>query len=174
MTVDLYWNIAIISSSLLGLLVLLNLFGFDVDEIEIDGLGDAFSFNALIAFFCIAGWTGYLAHDMTDMGSTLILGTSVAVGIVFYIVSIYFLDKLKGIETKGNVRIEGAIGQTGTVYLTIPANQQGDGQIQITIQGGLRTYYAQTKGDAIPTGEQVLVYDIENKKLLVEKYNVTQ
>ena len=171
MTVDIYWNIAIISSILLGIIFLLSLFGFDVDELEIEGLGDSFSFNALIAFFAVAGWTGYLAHDKTDMSSTLILFTSIAVGIVFYIISIYLLNKLKGIETKGNVAIENAIGQTGTVYLTIPEKQTGDGQIQIVLQGGLKTYSAQTRTESIATGTKVLVYDLSNGKLLVEPYN---
>lgn len=171
MTIDLYWNIALISSILLGVLFLLTLFGLDVDELEIDGLGDSFSFNALIAFFAVAGWTGYFAHDKTDMSSTLILFTSIAIGIVFYIISIYFLNKLKGIETKGNIEIENAIGQVGTVYLTIPEQQSGDGQVQLVIQGGLKTYYAQTKNESIPTGTKVLIYDLDNEKLLVEPYN---
>ena len=171
MTVDIYWTIAIISSALLGVVFILNLFGFDMDEIELEGLGDSFSFNALIAFFCIFGWTGYLAHGQTDMSGTLILVTSIAVGIVFYVISIYFLNKLKGLETSGNIEIEGAIGLTGTVYLSIPANQAGDGQVQLVIQGGLKTFRAQTKSDRIPTGTKVLVYDVENRKLLVEPYN---
>lgn len=171
MTVDIYWNIAIISSVLLGIVFLLSLFGFDVDELEIEGLGDNFSFNALIAFFCISGWTGYLAHGQTNMSSTLILFTSIAVGVVFYIISIYFLDKLKGLETKGNIEIESTVGKTGTVYLTIPAKQKGDGQVQLVVQGGLKTFYAQTKNESIATGTKVLVYDIENERMLVEPYN---
>jgi len=171
MTVDIYWNIAIVSSVLLGIIFLLSLFGLDVDELEIEGLGDSFSFNALIAFFAVAGWTGYLAHDKTDMSSTLILFTSIAVGIVFYIISIYLLNKLKGIETKGNVTVEKAIGKTGTVYLTIPAKLSGEGQIQIVLQGGLKTYSAQTRSEAIVTGTEVLVYDLHHGKLLVEPYN---
>lgn len=171
MTVDIYWTIAIISSALLGIVFILNLFGFDMDEIELEGLGDSFSFNALIAFFCIFGWTGYLGHGQTEMSGTLILLTSVAVGIVFYIISIYFLNKLKGLETSGNIEIENAVGQIGTVYLSIPGHQAGDGQIQLVIQGGLKTFRAQTKNEGIATGTKVLVYDVEHGKLLVEPYN---
>ena len=170
MTADIYWSIAVVTSALLGLLLILNLFGFDIDDIEIDGLGDAFSFNATIALFCVGGWMGYMAETTTNMSTIMVLVVAIVSGIIFYVISIYVLNKLKGLETSGTVDIENAVGQTATVYLTIPAEQQGDGQIQLIIQGGLKTYDAQTKNEAIPTGTEVLVYDIENGKLLVEPY----
>jgi hypothetical protein len=44
------------------------------------------------------------------------------------------------------------------------------GQIQIVIQGKLTTLNARTDGERIPTGEKVIVYEVEKGVLKVMPY----
>lgn len=172
---EIYWVVAIASSSVLGLMILLNVFGFDVDELDIDfGLGDAFSFNSAIAFVCVAAWSGYIGHTTTQLIGWVILAFSIAAGLAAYIGSIYIMHKMKGMESTGTLNMENGIGTIAEVYLTIPEKESGKGQIQGIIQGRLVTIDAISKGDAIPTGTKVIIYDSEQDVVYVEPYNESE
>jgi membrane-bound ClpP family serine protease len=80
------------------------------------------------------------------------------------------LRKVKRFESYGTLNLENAIGKIGTVYLSIPANSNGEGQIQIEVQGRLTTLDAKSVGEEIKTGRKVLVYDVKDGKLLVSPY----
>ncbi|MEQ6119337.1 hypothetical protein [Reichenbachiella sp. MALMAid0571] len=170
MSVEIYWNIAIYSSGFLGVFVLLNLLGMDIDSIDIDFLGDHFSFSSIIAFICVGSWTGFLAHNMTSMSDLQVLISSIMMGLVALVGSIFFLKKLKGWEEKGNIDINNAIGKTGKVYLGIPAKGEGSGQVQVIIQGRLKTFHAKTNQEKIETGTEIIIYDVKENVLYVEPY----
>jgi membrane protein implicated in regulation of membrane protease activity len=78
------------------------------------------------------------------------------------------LRKIRQFESSGNLDYDNAIGKTGVVYLSIPANEQTGGQIQIHFQGRLITTDARTDGKAIPTGQKVIVYDRRENILWVQ------
>ncbi|TAD98706.1 MAG: hypothetical protein EAZ97_10530 [Bacteroidetes bacterium] len=164
-----YWIFAIASSGFLAIRVALNILGVDFDhDIEFDH-NDLTS--AVVSLFCIGGWTGVLAYQMTTLSPNAILGTALLSGILGAIVTRLLLKMMKTWESSGNLDIKNAIGKIGTVYLTIPANRTDEGQIQVEIQGRLVTIEAMTEGEAIPTGEKILVFDVENGKILVTKVN---
>ena len=167
---EIYLYLAIISSSLLGIFILLNFFGLDIDDLDVDfGLGDFFSFNSVIAMGAVAGWTGYIGHNL-GMQSWVIHAISVSIGLVAYVASIYLLDKLKGLESSGTVILDNAIGCTGTVYLGIPEKEKGSGQIQAVVQGRLLTLDAKTTREALETGKSVLIYDVKDNFVYVESF----
>ena len=63
-----------------------------------------------------------------------------------------------------------AVGCTGRVYLTIPANREGEGKVQININNSVREYEAVTDGGKLPTGVQIKVVEvISESTLLVEE-----
>ena len=64
------------------------------------------------------------------------------------------------LRAEGTVRIQRALGQQATVYLRIPAQQQGTGKIQINLQNRTVEYLATTTGEAIPSGASVVVTKI--------------
>ncbi len=167
--VDLYWYVATISSGILGVIVLLNIIGIDIDEVDV-GL-DFFSFNSLVGFFCVGGWTGYLANDFTVFDPWIVLTLSVLAGLVTYVGSIFILKRLKNWESSGNVKLTNAIGKVGKVYLGIPAKGEGEGQVEVMIQERLKIVKAISQGDKIDTGSKVIVFDLVDNKLVVEPYN---
>ena len=80
---------------------------------------------------------------------------------------IYLFSKL---SQDGNINIGHALFNTGNVYLTIPAEEAGQGKVHITIDGSLREMNAMTKSlKPLPTGSTVRVIEIiENNLLIVE------
>jgi hypothetical protein len=87
-------------------------------------------------------------------------------GAMFSIVRLLYAQK-----SSGNVRMENALGKTGRVYLSIPANGNTGGQVQITFQGQMHTMPALTRAtEPIATGSAVIVREvIPPETLLVEK-----
>ena len=75
------------------------------------------------------------------------------------------------LQSDGTMQIHNAIGQNGSVYLTIPA--KGSGQVRVAVQGSLKILNAVSKdGKKIATGENIQVVDISGSDtLIVEKYN---
>jgi membrane protein implicated in regulation of membrane protease activity len=67
--------------------------------------------------------------------------------------------------------INNAVGATGTVYLRIPNG--GTGQVQVSIQGGLRIIDALAAGETeLPTGTKVTVVGVrDSTTLVVEKHS---
>ena len=73
------------------------------------------------------------------------------------------------LQSSGTLQIKNAIGQQGTVYLTIPA--AGSGQVSVAVQGSLRIFDAVSgEKKKIATGEKIKVINVlDNKTLVVTK-----
>ena len=170
MEAELYWIIAIVTSGLMVVMVVLSLVGLDADSFDFLDFGDAFSINSLIAFVCVGAWTGYVTSSTGVFQEWVVLTMAIATGLTAYIGSIYFYKRMKKWESKGNIDLDNATGSIGTVYLTIPAKESGSGQVQIIIQKRLKTLHAMTQGEEISTGTKIIVYDRRENKLLVEPY----
>jgi hypothetical protein len=168
----LYWMIASIGTGALGIKGLLALFGIDADhDLEFDINGDDVSVSAIVALLAVAGWTGVLGFKMTALSSPSIVGISLLSGSIGFYGSVVMFNKLRQLESKGNLELENAIGQIGQVHLGIAAKRAGSGQVQVIVQGRLATLDAETDGDrALKTGEKCLIYAVDDHKLLVDFY----
>ena len=68
------------------------------------------------------------------------------------------------------MRVHHAVGCTGTVYLRIPAHEQGAGKVLINLQDRTIELEAVTSGEEIPTGTQIVVCRMaENEIVQVER-----
>jgi membrane protein implicated in regulation of membrane protease activity len=78
---------------------------------------------------------------------------------------------MRRMQSDGTLRISNAIGEEGTVYLTIPDN--GTGQVQVAVQGGLKIFNAVSANhQRIPTGASIRVVKIvSGNMLMVEQVN---
>ncbi len=171
-----YWILAVPFTLFFLLQLLLSFFGGgDVPddtpdaEVEADtGIGfQFFTLKNLIAFFTIFSWTGIACIDMGISESTAAIIAFVA-GLAMMLIMaslFYFLAKASG---DGTMKFEKAIGKSGQVYLTIAAKRGGLGQVQIKVQGTLRTLDALTDDeDNIATGSMVVVKAIVNENVLL-------
>lgn len=152
-------------------------FDTDVDIADVDaavgsGGSNLYTFRNFVNFFLGFGWTAVLLNDSIKSRGLLLL-FSVLVGIAFVAMVMYLFKWLYSMQQTGNINVyKTAVGCTGTVYLTIPAERSGEGKVQITIQGAVREYNALTEGDALPTGTPIKVVEVINPStLLVEPLN---
>ncbi len=171
-----YWILAIPFTLFFLLQLFLSFFGGgDVPddtpdaEVEADtGIGfQFFTLKNLIAFFTIFSWTGIACIDSGLSETTSAIVAFVAGLIMMLIMAslFYFLAKASG---DGTMKFKKAIGKSGQVYLTIASKRSGVGQVQIKVQGTLRTLDAMTdEADNIPTGTMVTVKDIVNENVLL-------
>ena len=142
------------------------------DLSNIDGGSNLYTFRNFVNFFLGFGWTAVLLNDSIKSRGLLLL-FAVLVGIGFVAMVMYLFKWLYSMQQTGNINVyKTAVGCTGTVYLTIPAERSGEGKVQITIQGAVREYNALTEGDALPTGTPIKVVEVINPStLLVEPLN---
>ena len=94
---------------------------------------------------------------------------AIAGGFAAMIFVAWAFKKALRLQDNGTLQMSNAIGRTGRVYLRIPANRQGSGQITILIQDQQRELDAVTSADQeIPVGASVRVVDVDQETLIVE------
>jgi len=127
-----------------------------------------FTIQNLTAFFMMFGLVGLgMIRSHINIILTLVCA-SLAGGFTVYLL-IKILSSISHLESSGSLDMMNAIGQEGSVYLTIPSH--GSGQIQISIQGRMQIFDAICEhGERIETGERVIVVRvIDGYTLSVEK-----
>jgi membrane protein implicated in regulation of membrane protease activity len=176
-----YWSLAVPFTLFFLLQMLMTLIGGGDagDDMSTDAEIDAdtgipFQFLTLknfVAFFAIFSWTGIACLDSgVSEGWSIVFGTIAGVIMMLMMASIfYFLSKA---DESGNLKISNAKGKLGEVYLTVEKKRNSVGQIQIKVQGSLRTLEAITDDDTdIKTGKVVKVSDVIDNNLLVVTAN---
>ncbi|MEX2579173.1 MAG: hypothetical protein WD342_08945 [Verrucomicrobiales bacterium] len=172
-----FYTIGMFSTALLGVQTLMMLLGLDGDH-EADGFGggdesgfgdiEFLSVRTATAFLVGFGWMGAI---LTKAGSALWLVVLVAllVGLVLMFTVFYLMKVLWSMRHSGTLDYRNAVGQVGSVYLPIPGEREGKGQIEVMIQGRLQTVQAVTsKPGRIDNRDKVLVIDVlEDNTLLV-------
>lgn len=178
-----YTVCAVAGGTILVLRLVLMLIGLDqgdsagdsVIDHSIDDMGDhgaghsgAFTFlslQSIAGFFTMFGLVGLglLRIQVSDWLS--LLGGMAAGALTAWATGMIFLS-MRRLQSEGTLDIRNAIGQAGTVYLTIPA--EGTGVVNVTVQGTLRTMDAVSEnGKPIATGKIVQVVGISAGKILV-------
>jgi len=75
--------------------------------------------------------------------------------------AVYWMMRgLMSLKAEGTARVERSLGGHGTVYVTIPAEESGQGKIQMNVQGRTMEYAALTSGHTLSPGTQVVVTNI--------------
>ncbi len=126
------------------------------------------SVRSFIAFFTFFGWTGVSVLGNEGSGVWAI-GLGTVAGIMAMLLVGYIMYLFARLQDDGSVfNAYEAIDEIGTVYLRIPAMQQGMGKVQIKMQGSLKEVDAVTRdSELIPTGASVKVVDVIDEKILV-------
>jgi membrane protein implicated in regulation of membrane protease activity len=121
--------------------------------------------QGLTAFIMMFGLTGYAISRGSVIGSIF----TVAIGILVGFFAMWLVAKgfalMKSFQSSGNIQIYDAIGEEGTVYLTIPA--EGIGKIRVTISGRLKVVDAVSQDKVeLKTGTGVRVTEISTGGML--------
>jgi len=143
------------------------------DLSNIDGGSNLYTFRNFVNFLLGFGWSAILLqHSITS--APLLIFVSVLIGVALVAAVMYMFKWLAGMQQSGNIDITTAAkGCEGKVYLTIPAQEKGEGKVQITISGAVREYNAITDSEEpLKTGTPIRVVDVVNANtVLVEQIN---
>jgi len=183
----LYVYCAAIGGALLAIQLLLSLLGFvehdtledghgldlhdatgSEGELHSDHLergGDWFvgilSLRSIVAALAVFGLMGLgldRQFDPPKPAATFLMALAAGGGMMYAVG--WTLRSLYRLRSDGTVRIERAVGLSGSTYLRIPGNKSGTGKVTLRIQERIMEYSAMTAGDEIPTGTAVVVRSV--------------
>lgn len=112
------------------------------------------SLVAALTFFGLAGLAATVNFNQEPPLSLAI--ALAAAGVALFGVA-YLMRALHRLKADGTVRIERAVGQSGTVYLTIPGQRAGVGKVTLTVQNRTLEYQAVTPHQQLLTGSKIVV-----------------
>lgn len=192
-----YFGIALASSLILVVQMLLSLLGaahhgVDADvsgDVDLDGSWDVshelaadhdsghalsgtgglayFSLNSITAFLCLFGWTGF-ALTRGGVWGFATLVVAMAAGSAALVSVAYMLRFFCRMSISGNVDIRDAIGEVGTVYLVIPQGVNVSGAVNVTVGEALREFKAVAEdGSEIKTGTKVKITGALDPRTLI-------
>ncbi len=145
-------------------------FDHDVDH-DLSGIeGIAFfSFRSLVAFFCFFGWVGFVCVQ-GGLWSVLSILPAFLAGAAALVTVAYLLHFFYSMGESGTVKIDEAISEIGTIYLTIPEGKNEIGAVNVTVGGAMREYKAISEnGTEIKTGAKVQVLGVFDPRTLIVK-----
>lgn len=128
----------------------------DVGDVDASFVLFQLSLKTVIAFITFFGLAG-MACVKGDVGTSATLAVALAAGLAAFIMVGYVMQALMALQSKGNINLMEAKGQSAKVDLRIPEKHTGSGKIIVIVGGRMRTQKAVTSGDAIPTGAEVVV-----------------
>jgi membrane protein implicated in regulation of membrane protease activity len=133
---------------------------------ESDASFKLLTFQGITAFLMMFGLVGLAMHLDSGSGEPLAILAGFAAGMLALFVVAKLFAFMKGMQSSGTVDVRNAIGQQGSVYLTIPAG--GTGEVQVAVQERLRIYEAKAdSGEEIRTGQNVRVVNVMGGNILV-------
>ncbi|WP_167614388.1 hypothetical protein [Maribellus sediminis] len=175
-----FWYMAIPTTLILVLLMVLAIFGGDTDtdvDTDVDADisdGDSIPFQFIslkniVAFFAVFGWSGvgFIRAGMTP-GLVILLAFLCGLLMMSLMATLFYL--MSRLAENGTLKMSNAIGKLGEVYLKISAKRGGMGKVQISVQGSVRTLDAITDDlEDIPTSSIVQVVDVIDDSILLVK-----
>jgi hypothetical protein len=124
------------------------------------------SFQGLTAFFLMFGLVGLAMSQDSGYGPPQSLAVAVAAGLgTTWLIGKLF-EVFNRAQHSGTINLRRAIGEEGTVYLTIPADAPG--KIRVVIQGRLKVMDALSEDNqSIPTDAHIRVVGLVNENVFV-------
>jgi len=126
----------------------------------------ALSLQSVAAFAMGFGWGGLGALKGSGLSWTPTIAIALAAGVAMVWVLALLLKGIHDLQSSGNVLPTDSIGSEGDVYLTVPGNAEGRGQVRVVIGARQRIYNASTESEPLPTGTRVKVVGVNNDNTL--------
>jgi membrane protein implicated in regulation of membrane protease activity len=173
-----YWLIASVSTLIFVILLGLMFIGGDSEGVDFDHDGDVslahadsidlFSLKSILAFLMFFGWSGLAAISLGMKFWWFSLGISFVIGFIMMFFTAWVIMLLYSLQQDGTMKINKAVGLTGEVYISIPPKMQGQGKVEILLNGSYKTLDAVTReSQEIKINSMVQVIDVEGDTLVV-------
>jgi hypothetical protein len=101
----------------------------------------------------------------------LAIAAAIVVGLCVLFGFVSMMRWLQSLREEGNINYKNAIGQVGSVYVPIPPNREGLGQIEVKVQSRVSTVRAVSDhSERLENRVAVRVTElVDDRTLLVEK-----
>jgi len=132
-----------------------------------DGDPQLLSIQGVLAFLMGFGWTGLVVLSSTPAQLIVALAAALVVGTISMYVMARLMTALMKLQTSGNVDTRSAVGAPATVYVTIPGQGKGMGQVTIILDQKQRTFDAVSTGDELARNARVRVIEVRGQSTLV-------
>jgi membrane protein implicated in regulation of membrane protease activity len=140
----------------------------DAAHSDADASFKILSLQGLTAFFMMFGLVALALFRQSGTSHGMALAGGVLAGCAtVWIIGKIFLG-MKRLQSDGTLKMENAVGKTGTAYLRIPAG--GTGKAEIVVQGQLRVFDAVSDDhEEIPSGAKIEVVRLGGSDSVVVK-----
>lgn len=144
-----------------------DLSGHDIGNPADAGAMHLFTFQGIITFLCVFAWSAIIIYKVSEnIPLSLIIGFVLGAGAMFGVAKV--IQASAKLAQNGNIVAKNYLGETGTVYLIIPADGNGHGKVNISLGERYVEFDAITEEETdIPSGASVRVVDIRSENLLV-------
>ena len=128
-----------------------------------------FTLQTIVAFLTVFSWTTIVAiHGGLPAGLAFGIGLALGFIVMFAVAKIVQLSAR--LAENGTLDVRNCLGLTASVYIPIPPKGQGEGKVNVTVQGQLRELSAVTgEAEMIKTGTQVRITDLRGDTVVVER-----
>jgi hypothetical protein len=179
LTMKLFMGIGLIGLALIIFQVVVGVFaGHDGDvsgSASVDlqgghgGGGNIVSLKTVSGMCLGFGFGGALLEQYGFSPGIAALGGT-GIGVVIGAIYFWMMHSLYKLKSDGTSVLTEAVNRSGTVYMRIPANTAGAGEIQVAFGGRMQNVPAFTRGMGLSTGTPVKVVGLHgDQALLVEK-----
>ena len=138
----------------------------DASEVAIAGLR-IFTLRNVIVFFTMFSWSGIIL-SRSGMNPVMVFIMSALAGAVLALMVAALYWGVSKMVQSGSMDMRNTVSQIGEVYIPIPADKKGQGQVQLAVQGRIEEFDAITDDDnVLATGSKVLVLEVLKEDLLL-------
>ncbi|MDR2266109.1 MAG: NfeD family protein [Christensenellaceae bacterium] len=170
-----YFYIAVLSSVVLVIQTIAVFAGAGETDGDVDVSFDdgdpglrIFSIRGLLAFLCIAGWSGLLFSSFEGFPVALTIILSIILGGIALVAVAYLYRWISKLQADGTKDPKDAIGKIGDVYLPIAANKAKSGKVSVLVSGRLSEMDAITDSTRdLKRGEKIKVTGIIDGNVLI-------
>jgi membrane protein implicated in regulation of membrane protease activity len=139
----------------------------DFDASDSDYSFKVLSLQAVTAFLMMFGLVGLAILKQGSLGAgwSLFGGTAAGSAMVWVLKKIF--EAAMSLQSSGTMDLKkNAIGEEGTVYLTIP--EGGTGKVRVAVQNHLKVFNARAEDRGeLKTGEEIKVVNVVSNNILV-------
>lgn len=175
-----YLGCAVVGGLLFLIRLVLSFFGGDADDLEpgmevggdVDIIGDPdttfrfMSVQGIVGFLLIFGLSGLAASVQLEASNPVSVISAFAAGVFTMLVISWITFSIRRLDQPGTIDMKNAIGEEGTVYLSIP--EGGTGKASVTVQNRLRVFDAVSSDrSSIETEARVRVVGVVGGNTLV-------
>jgi hypothetical protein len=173
-----YFVMAAVGTILFAIRLIMALFFGDADvdmEVDVDadvhGGSDAsftlFSLLSVMAFIMGTGWMGLACRIDWGFGRVPSLLAAVGFGTAMMLLASGLMYMTRKLNRTVIYDVGTAVGRTGRVYLNIPGNGKGKGQVEVSVSGRRKILPAITHGKSLAAFTDVKVIEARDDDTLV-------